>query len=137
MRSVKEYGNLPKIYCLPSQLNQVFMNLLVNAAQAIEVRGKITLRTGLEGDRIWVEVSDTGHGIPQEHIPRLFDPFFTTKPVGKGTGLGLSVSYNIVEKHHGAFEVHSEVGQGTTFASGCRCNNLTTRRKHDARYDSA
>ncbi|HEX5364536.1 MAG TPA: PAS domain S-box protein [Gallionella sp.] len=112
---VKEYGDLPKIYCLPSQLNQVFMNLLVNAAQAIEVRGKITLRTGLEGDRIWVEVSDTGHGISPEHIPRLFDPFFTTKPVGQGTGLGLSVSYNIVEKHHGSFEVHSEIGRGTTF----------------------
>lgn len=112
---VKEYGTLPEIYCLPSQLNQVFMNLLVNAAQAIEVRGKITLRTGQEGERVWIEVSDTGKGISREHIHRLFDPFFTTKPVGKGTGLGLSVSYNIVEKHHGSFEVTSEVGQGTTF----------------------
>jgi PAS domain S-box-containing protein len=112
---VKEYGELPDIYCLPSQLNQVFMNLLVNAAQAIEVRGRITIRTGAEGERVWVEVSDSGHGIPPEIIPRLFDPFFTTKPVGLGTGLGLSVSYKIVEKHHGKIEVHSEPGKGSTF----------------------
>ena len=112
---VREFGVLPEIYCLPAQLDQVFMNLLVNAAQAIEVRGKITLRTGQEGDRVWVEVSDTGKGIPPEDFPHLFDPFFTTKPVGKGTGLGLSVSYSIVERHHGKIEVHSEVGKGSTF----------------------
>ena len=112
---VKEYGSLPEIYCLPSQLDQVFMNLLVNAAQAIEVRGKIILRSGQEGDRVWFEVSDTGKGIPPEDISHLFDPFFTTKPVGKGTGLGLSVSYSIVERHHGKIEVHSEVGNGSTF----------------------
>lgn len=112
---VKEYGDLPDIDCLPSQLNQVFMNLLVNAAQAIDEHGMITIRTGREGDGVWVEVSDTGQGIPPENIPRLFDPFFTTKPVGKGTGLGLSVSYNIVEKHHGKIGVQSEVGKGTTF----------------------
>lgn len=112
---VKEYGVLPKIYCLPAQINQVFMNLLVNAAQAIEEHGNITLRTGQESDRIWVEVSDSGQGIPAENIQRLFDPFFTTKPVGKGTGLGLSVSYKIIEKHHGKIEVRSEVGKGSTF----------------------
>jgi PAS domain S-box-containing protein len=112
---VKEYGDLPDIWCLPSQLNQVFMNLLVNAAQAIEVRGRITIRTGSEGERVWIEVGDTGKGIPPQNIPRLFDPFFTTKPVGMGTGLGLSVSYKIVEKHQGRIEVHSEVGKGTTF----------------------
>lgn len=112
---VKEFGVLPEIYCLPSQLEQVFMNLLENAAHAIEVRGKITLRTGQEGDRIWIEVSDTGKGIPPEDFPHLFDPFFTTKPVGKGTGLGLSVSYSIVEKHHGKIEVQSEVGKGSVF----------------------
>jgi signal transduction histidine kinase len=112
---VKEYAALPKITCLPSQLNQVFMNLLVNAAQAIEVRGTITLRTGQEGDKVWIEVSDTGKGIAPNIIPRLFDPFFTTKPVGTGTGLGLSVSYRIIEKHHGKIEVHSEVGKGSTF----------------------
>lgn len=112
---VREFGVLPQIYCLPSQLNQVFMNLLVNAAQAIEGHGKITIRTGLEGDNVWVEVIDTGTGIPPENIPRLFDPFFTTKPVGKGTGLGLSVSFKIVEKHRGRIEVHSEEGKGSTF----------------------
>ena len=104
-----------EVECLPSQLNQVFMNLLINAAQAIEVFGTIILRTRHEGDRICVEVSDTGSGIPPEIIPKLFDPFFTTKPVGKGTGLGLSVSFGIVEKHHGKIEVQSEVGKGTTF----------------------
>ncbi|MFZ3019388.1 MAG: ATP-binding protein [Gallionella sp.] len=111
----KEYGELPKIWCLPSQLNQVFMNLLVNAAQAIEARGKITIRTGQDGERVWIEVVDTGKGIPPENMPRIFEPFFTTKPVGKGTGLGLSVSYNIVEKHRGKIEARSEAGKGTTF----------------------
>ena len=79
------------------------------------MRGTITLRTGQQGDRIWVEVRDTGQGILPENITHLFDPFFTTKPVGQGTGLGLSVSYRIVEKHHGEIEVHSEVGKGSTF----------------------
>lgn len=112
---VKKYGALPKIYCLPSQLNQVFMNLLVNAGQAIEVRGTITLRTGQQADMIWVEVLDTGKGIQPKNIPRLFEPFFTTKPVSQGTGLGLWVSYTIIEKHHGKIEVHSELGKGSTF----------------------
>lgn len=112
---VKEYGTLPDIYCLPSQLNQVFMNILVNAAQAIEVRGKITLRTGQEGNRIWIDIIDTGQGIPAENIPHLYEPFFSTKPVGRGTGLGLAVSYSIVERHHGSIEVHSKVGEGSTF----------------------
>jgi len=112
---IKEYGELPLIRCLPSQLNQVFMNLLVNAAQAIDVHGIVTIRTGQEGSRIWVEIADSGKGIAPENIPYLFDPFFTTKPVGQGTGLGLSVSYSIVEKHHGKLEVHSEPGKGATF----------------------
>ena len=111
----KEYATLPQIYCMPSQLNQVFMNLLVNAAQAIEEYGIITIRTGQENDQVWVEIADTGKGIPAENMPHLFDPFFTTKPVGVGTGLGLSVSYSIVQKHHGRIEVKSEVGKGTAF----------------------
>ena len=111
----KEYATLPQVYCLPSQLNQVFMNLLVNAAQAIEERGVITIRTGQENAQVWVEVADTGKGIVPENLSRIFDPFFTTKPVGSGTGLGLSVSYSIVEKHHGRIEVHSEVGKGSAF----------------------
>lgn len=111
----KQFGDLPLITCLPQQLNQVFMNLMVNAAHSIETHGIVTLRTGREGDLVWVEVEDTGKGIPQENLSKIFDPFFTTKPVGKGTGLGLSVSYSIVEKHHGKLDVKSEVGKGTTF----------------------
>jgi len=111
----KQYGDLPKIYCLPSQLNQVFMNLLVNAAHSIEARGTVCIRTGRQGDEIWVEVEDSGCGIPAENLKRIFDPFFTTKPVGKGTGLGLSVSYSIVQRHQGRIEVSSEVGKGSVF----------------------
>lgn len=112
---IKEFGGLPEVKCLPHQLNQVFMNLLVNAAHAIENEGIITLRTGTENDHVWVEISDTGKGIAPEHLSKIFDPFFTTKPVGKGTGLGLSVSYNIIKKHQGEIQLNSRLGQGTTF----------------------
>ena len=112
---IKEYGDLPEVECLSSQLNQVFMNLLVNAAHAIEERGKITIRTGRQGDEVWVEIADTGKGIPPEHMKKIYDPFFTTKPIGKGTGLGLSLSYGIIQKHYGRIEVQSEVGCGTAF----------------------
>jgi PAS domain S-box-containing protein len=111
----KEYGEIPEIECLSSQLNQVFMNLMINAAHAIEERGIITIRTGTQDNQVWVEVSDTGKGIALEHRSKIFDPFFTTKPVGKGTGLGLSVSYSIIQTHHGSINVESEVGNGTTF----------------------
>jgi signal transduction histidine kinase len=111
----KEYGEIPDVECLPSQLNQVFMNLLVNAAHAIEDKGIITIRTGTQDDGVWVEVSDSGNGIAPEHLNRIFEPFFTTKPVGKGTGLGLSVSYSIIQTHHGNINVASKVGEGTTF----------------------
>jgi two-component system NtrC family sensor kinase len=111
----KEYGDLPPTYCFPQQLNQVFMNLLVNAAQAIAERGTITIRTWQEGDEIRVAVGDSGCGIPPENLSRLFEPFFTTKEVGKGTGLGLSITYDIVKKHGGRIEVASEPGKGATF----------------------
>lgn len=111
----KDYGQLPLVYCLPSQLNQVFMNLLMNAAHAIEAKGVVTVRTGQEGSMVWVEVADTGAGISAENLKRIFDPFFTTKPVGQGTGLGLAVSYRIVDKHQGRIEVVSEVGKGSVF----------------------
>jgi len=111
----KEYGKLPDVWCLPSQLNQVFMNLLVNAGQAITGKGDITLRTGQRGEEVFIAIADTGSGISPEVRARLFEPFFTTKPVGKGTGLGLSLAYSIVQKHGGRIEVDSTVGKGTTF----------------------
>lgn len=112
---VKEYGQLPEVECIFSQINQVIMNLLVNAAHAIEEFGLITLRTGGDEQWAWFEVEDTGKGMEPGLINRIYDPFFTTKPVGKGTGLGLSLSYNIVQKHHGRIQVFSEVGRGTRF----------------------
>jgi hemerythrin-like metal-binding protein len=112
---VKQYAGLPSVECMPSQLNQVFMNLLMNATQAIDQKGTITIRTGKSGEEVWAEVADTGKGISPENLSRIFDPFFTTKPIGKGTGLGLSLSYGIVQKHHGRIEVKSEVGKGSTF----------------------
>jgi len=112
---VKEYGQLPLVRCLASQLNQVFMNLLVNAAQAIPEFGTIKIRTGGADEWVWVEICDSGSGIPPEIANRIFDPFFTTKPVGSGTGLGLSLSYGIVKKHGGRIEVKSELTKGTCF----------------------
>ena len=113
---VRQYGTLPDVQCLPSQLNQVFMNVLVNAAQAIESKGVISISSGTsDDDEVWLEISDTGQGIAPEHLERVFDPFFTTKAVGKGTGLGLSLSYGIVKKHRGNIQVRSVVGAGTTF----------------------
>jgi two-component system, NtrC family, sensor kinase len=113
---VKEYGDLPPVECVASQLNQVFMNLLVNAAHAISNKGVITIRTGCAGQWVWIEISDTGAGMDAETIQRIFDPFFTTKPIGVGTGLGLSVSYGIVKSHGGRIEVHSELGKGSQFS---------------------
>lgn len=112
---VREFGPIPPVECRPAQLNQVFMNMLVNAVQAIPERGTITLRSGCSTDQVWISISDTGKGIPPELMTKIFDPFFTTKPVGKGTGLGLSVSYGIVDKHGGHIDVQSTPGQGTTF----------------------
>ncbi len=113
---VKDYGELPEIECLPSQLNQVFLNLLINAGHAIEERGSITIRSRMaDENEVWIEIADTGKGITPENLNRIFEPFFTTKPVGKGTGLGLSLSYGIVQKHHGRIEVESAVGKGATF----------------------
>lgn len=113
---IKHYGDIPEIECLPSQINQVIMNLVVNAAYAINgERGKITISTGIEGDSIWITVADNGAGIPKDIQARIFDPFFTTKLVGQGTGLGLSLSYGIVQKHNGSIVLESEAGRGTTF----------------------
>ena len=112
----KDYGDLPQTKCYPQQLNQVFMNLLVNAAQAIETKGEITITTRATGAGITVAIADTGSGIPPENLNRIFEPFFTTKEVGKGTGLGLSITYdNVTKKHGGRIEATSEPGKGTTF----------------------
>jgi len=113
---IKHYSALPEIECLASQLNQVVMNLVINAAQAMgPERGTITISNGVEGDNVWLEVTDNGCGIAPETVQKIFDPFFTTKPVGEGTGLGLSLSYGIIKKHHGDIFVRSEPGKGTTF----------------------
>ncbi|TMH99259.1 MAG: ATPase [Betaproteobacteria bacterium] len=109
------YGNLPDVECIPSRLHQVFLNLIVNAGQAIDASGTITISTGASLSEIWIRFEDTGCGIPKEHLHRIFEPFFTTKPVGQGTGLGLSVSYSIVRRHGGSIEVESEVGRGSRF----------------------
>lgn len=112
----REFGDIPQISCNPQQLNQVFLNLLVNAAQAMEQQGVITVRTWAEADHVCVSVADTGKGMPKEVQDRVFEPFYTTKSAGKGTGLGLSISADIIRnKHHGEISVASEPGKGTTF----------------------
>ncbi|HEY6871890.1 MAG TPA: ATP-binding protein [Geobacteraceae bacterium] len=111
----RDFAEIPPVRCYPQQLEQVFMNLLVNAAQAIEKQGEVTISTRREGGAICVSVSDTGCGIPAERLDRIFEPFFTTKAVGEGTGLGLSICSDIVKKHNGEITVQSEEGKGTTF----------------------
>jgi signal transduction histidine kinase len=111
-----DLAELPEVECLPSMLNQVFLNILVNAGQAIEGEGKVTVRTRPEGDCVRVSISDTGRGIKPEYAQRIFSPGFTTKPVGIGSGLGLSISWQIVvERHGGSIDFESEAGVGTTF----------------------
>ena len=116
VRLVRAYAPVaPRLACRPMQLQQVFMNVILNAAQALGPDGTVTVRTGQAGAEAWVEVQDDGAGIQADHLARLFEPFFTTKPVGEGTGLGLSIAHGIVRAHGGRFEVRSEVGQGSTF----------------------
>jgi len=111
----KNLGDIPRIMCYPAQLNQVFMNLIVNGAHAIEEKGEIGLQTMADDKHVIVRISDTGSGISKINMGKLFEPFFTTKDVGKGTGLGLSISHGIIENHGGSIEVESEIGKGTTF----------------------
>ena len=111
----RDYAELPLVDCYAGQLNQVWMNLLVNAAQAVGDAGEVRLETAREGDRAVITISDTGCGVHPDHLSKIFDPFFTTKAVGEGTGLGLSVSYGIIRRHEGTIRVESRVGRGTTF----------------------
>lgn len=112
---VEEYGEVPMVECNPSQLNQVFLNLINNAAQSIEGTGTITVRSSVEHGRVRVDVSDTGSGIPPEVLPKIFDNYFTTKAEGEGTGLGLTIARDIVRNHGGDIEVTTQVGKGSTF----------------------
>jgi signal transduction histidine kinase len=112
---LREFGNIPEITCYPNQLNQVFMNLLVNAGQAIKEKGVVRIRTFAVERNVHIMISDTGEGIPADKIDKIFDPGFTTRGVGVGMGLGLSISYNIIQKHKGAISAESEPGKGTEF----------------------
>ncbi|WP_186442879.1 ATP-binding protein [Desulfobotulus alkaliphilus] len=113
---IREFQPLPLVLCVPQKLSQVFMNILVNAAQAIEKQGTITLKTQIQNSFILVDITDSGKGIPEDILPKIFDPFFTTKPVGKGTGLGLNISYNIMHQLGGDISAHSTPGKGSTFS---------------------
>jgi signal transduction histidine kinase/predicted DNA-binding antitoxin AbrB/MazE fold protein len=114
-RVVKEFNTLPIIMANPQQLNQVFINILVNAAQSIEKMGEIRIMTKAVNGHVQIHIRDTGCGISEENLTKIFDPFFTTKGVGKGTGLGMNIAYNIIQKHKGDIQVESRVGEGTTF----------------------
>ena len=111
-----ELGSLPKILAFPSKLNQVFMNLLINAGQSIEDKGEISVKTFQQGTDIVIEVKDNGSGIDPKILSHIFTPFFTSKPVGEGTGLGLSISHEIIKQHDGKIKVTSEVGKGSCFS---------------------
>ncbi|MBF0102962.1 MAG: GHKL domain-containing protein [Desulfobacterales bacterium] len=111
----KEYGNIPLVKCRIIALNQVFMNLLINACYAIKDKGEIRIRTSVDKSTIKIEINDTGSGIPEYIINHIFDPYFTTKPVGLGTGLGLSISRDIIKRHRGEISVKSKENEGTTF----------------------
>jgi two-component system NtrC family sensor kinase len=112
---IRDFNAVPTIQANPQQLNQVFVNIFVNAAQAIENKGEIRISTQQVNGSVEIRISDDGCGISPENISRIFDPFFTTKEIGKGTGLGMNIAYNIIKKHNGTIEVQSEIGNGTTF----------------------
>jgi two-component system NtrC family sensor kinase len=125
VRFVTYFDAVPLIECNPTELNQVFMNILVNATQAIETDGVIEIQTEATKDAIRIRITDNGCGMAPDTLARIFEPFYTTKEVGKGTGLGLSISYGIIKKHNGEITVESKVGQGTTFII-----NLPVRQSH-------
>jgi signal transduction histidine kinase len=113
---VRELGELPAITCAPSQINQVFLNLFTNAAQATEGQGTLHIKSWATEEAIHIQVTDNGKGIHPENLTRIFDPFFTTKPEGEGTGLGLAITHQIIQQHGGEISVESRVGEGTRFS---------------------
>ncbi|MBU1687679.1 MAG: hypothetical protein KJ589_10055 [Proteobacteria bacterium] len=121
IRVMKEYGVIPHLNAYPQQMNQLFMNLLLNACQAIEAEGEIAIRTWAAAGRLFIAIRDSGCGIPPELLDRIYEPFFTTKPIGAGTGLGLSIVYEVVTRHQGSLTVESQVGCGTTFTLNFPC----------------
>lgn len=129
---IRQLDDIPRIACAPSQINQVLLNLVTNAAQAIEGPGKIALKTWADDNHVYVSVQDTGKGMSQETLKKIFDPFFTTKPVGEGTGLGLSISWQIIQQHGGRIRVASEPGRGTRFVI-----NLPREKKSSATQAAA
>ena len=130
----KEYCDAPFVTGSPSQINQVFLNLISNAAQATGADGIITLRTRVEGAHAVVEVADNGSGIPADVLPKIFDPFFTTKKIGEGTGLGLSIAYKIINEHGGRIEVASDVGKGTRFTITLPVDVMNTTASREASH---
>jgi len=122
---VKEYGQLPKVVCDRSGMVQMFLNILINSAQAIDSKGIVTIRTGMHSSMIWVDIADTGSGVSEQDLAKIFDPFFTTKSSGKGAGLGLHLVRVVVEAHDGRTTVMSREGQGTTFRLMLPVNNIT------------
>jgi signal transduction histidine kinase len=132
IRVVKDYQPIPRRYCYGQQMNQLFMNLLLNACQAIAGSGEIQIRTWTDQQQIFIVISDNGCGIPPEELEKIYDPFFTTKPIGVGTGLGLSIVFEVVTRHHGTVAVVSEVGRGTSFTLTFPCDDRKTPRKLQA-----
>jgi signal transduction histidine kinase len=131
----RDYAELPQVECYAGQLNQVWMNLLANAAQAVRGEGEVRVTTRLDGQWVKVSVSDNGEGIAPEHLNKIFEPFFTTKPVGEGTGLGLSICHGIVERHGGTIKAESRSGAGATFEvtlplAGCKAGAGGGRLPH-------
>jgi two-component system NtrC family sensor kinase len=133
----REYADLPEIECYEGQLSQVWMNLLVNAAQAMNSRGEMWITTLAEGGHVIVKLRDNGPGIPEDVLTRIFDPFFTTKPIGQGTGLGLSIVHAIIERHGGNIKVESSSGAGTTFTVTLPLRAAATTEKPEAQLEGA
>jgi two-component system NtrC family sensor kinase len=133
----REYADLPEIECYEGQLSQVWMNLLVNAAQAMNSRGEMWITTLAEDGHVIVKLRDNGPGIPEDVLTRIFDPFFTTKPIGQGTGLGLSIVHAIIERHGGNIKVESSSGAGTTFTVTLPLRAAATTEKPEAQLEGA